>query len=399
VASFSLLVLGGCTGLFLPRVFIGAGPIIILLFFISITVMVRRVRLHRAYVILAYIEQAARLNLPLATLLTSAARSERGVLAERLALLGQSLQNGLTVASALAGAVPEVPAEVIADIESGEAVGRLPQTLRRIMVQRRRTFLISNDEAVFSLFYPLLMLILVSGILSFFLTVIVAKFQEIFRDFHTTLPRATALLIDFADSFYWFGSLLGFLMFIVLLMLIAGMLRRIFIARDFPALTRPALDWLRWHVPLYGPIEREAELARVCTFLGEALQQDIPFVSALDTAEHIPQNAAMRGQITHWRSTLMQGASISQAARAAGFPRTMIDLLGPAERTSSVPEAFAFLARHFRWRTDRRRIFLVAALQPVMVIAVGCVVGFITFALFSPLVSLIDATSALSGSL
>lgn len=384
----------------IPASFLSSGPVMAILMAVSISVLMRRIRTQRAYVVLGYLEQATSLNLPLAPYLGSAVHSETGVLQRRLRRLNELLQSGLSVASSLARAVPELPTHVAGEIQAAESAGRLPQALRRLLEARRRQTATPVDQTIFQQFYPLFMLLFAGTTMQWIFYYIIPKFQEIFKDFRLQLPWLTEAVFGFSDSlFLALGGLFSIILLLLLFILLGGILRRIFLAQAFPALTRPIIDRIQWYLPLYASVVRDRELVRVCDFLGQAVQQGMTLPQAVFLARPIPQNAAMHRRLDRWLDNLNKGAGPGIAAMHAGMPDTMCRMLDSAERTGTTGETFDFLARHYRWRCEWMRSLVSAAATPLMVLFIGSFVGLIIVALFLPLVKLIEASVAAGGSL
>src|SRR5688572_26235968 len=119
---------------------------------------VRAVRRRRGLTALSYVAQAVRLNLPLPYMIDAARLSERGALRRRLFELRELLEAGYPVGEALAEAVPEVPRRAVTLTSAGERLGRLPQTLARLVGEQQREADRPDTSAhTFYRSYPLVM--------------------------------------------------------------------------------------------------------------------------------------------------------------------------------------------------------------------------------------------------
>src|SRR5688572_10440895 len=125
--------------------------------------MITMIRRRRGAAVLTYVEQAVRLNMPLARMLDAARASEGGGLSERLAELSMRLKHGHGLARAIEISVPEVPATAVATLAAAERVGRVPQALHRLTHEQSTKFTADTTDAAFYRAYPLLMIVLITG--------------------------------------------------------------------------------------------------------------------------------------------------------------------------------------------------------------------------------------------
>lgn len=156
------------------------GPVWALMAAVAITMLLRQVRRYRGLVVLGYLEQATRMNLPLSDYLLAASCSERGKTARRLLGLRQLLNAGYDVGPALAEAVPEVPERVTGRVSAGERLGQLRRSLLQVVAQERQKPMPLVDRAIFARSYPLFMITFMSWLIIGMMIYVVPKFREIF---------------------------------------------------------------------------------------------------------------------------------------------------------------------------------------------------------------------------
>jgi len=337
--------------------------------------------------LLCYLEQATRLNLPLPELIGAAARGERGILSIRLTHLQRALAKGAPISLAMMSAAPELPERTVRIVGFAEQVGRLPQTLRRLVEQHAAAIQRRRHAQTLNWMYPFCVLamlfLVVSGVMMF----IVPKFEKIFEDFGIDLPAITKSVIH---SALWMAGKLpgqivpGVFWFAILLLICAALV----VLRKF------AGSWslsqaVFWYMPVACRPVRDRAMADLCYGLGQAAEAGVPLHTALDYAGRMTVNPVLAARIRRWQQNLADGLDQTQAAVRAGMPDLVGGMLATAPGEQGTAQVFDFLARYYGNRGDKLVTLFLAATEPIVVILMGVVVGFVVTGLFMPLVELI----------
>ena len=294
-------------------------------------------------------------------------------LVEDLAL---RLEEGESLSHAL-GSVPGVAArEVRLAAAVGEATGSLGPCLRG--ADRERWSAAWLDVAP-RLVYPLLVLLFVTGVAAFLMTFILPRFVRIFDEFGAQLPTETRLLRESWSVLDANFAAVG-----------------LGIALLQATETLPVVSTtVRWHSPILGRVYRWVVQAEVSRTLGRLLAVGRTVPQALDflaASGHLPSVARRRVAVAADR--VGRGDPLAQSLRAAGLlPASMAPLVQASERTGTLPQTLLELGGHLAGRSLRvvRRASLLVS--PLLVAAVGVVVGFIAVAMFMPLVRLLTSLS------
>src|SRR5690606_2223780 len=144
--------------------------------------VMKRVRRRRGSMVISYLEQAVRLNLPLGPWLEAGMASERGALQQRLADLRLMLAQGLPVWRSADLSVLELSERQVAVIGAGERSGRLGAALRRLVREERRDSATEGPETAFRVVYPTIMAIMLLLVVSMLMIFVMPKFESIFMD-------------------------------------------------------------------------------------------------------------------------------------------------------------------------------------------------------------------------
>ena len=342
--------------------------------------------------VIGYIAMAVRLNVPLAEFLWAASRTERGRTAARLGDLALLVGNGMAVGAAIEHAVPEVPVRVIRKIAADEGVGRLRHGLENALEVDLAPPLAIGAGTIWVRTYPLVLLVAVLLVGSFFINFVAPKYQQIAQDLGTKLPRGTNwffTVFGVLDGQIAGASVLVAMWGLFLLPLMQWGLHLFPSGRFFtPARWK---QFLAWWTPGVALIVRSRALADVCHVLSQATGAGSPLAQAVMDAAPAAGNVVLETRVRRWAVALTGGADAGAAAGEAGMPRMMVELIRTAGK--DLPAVMGFLERYYRGRFSRGVVLLRGAVEPAMVLALGVLVAFVVYAMFAPLVSYINAVA------
>jgi type II secretory pathway component PulF len=396
-----LAILAAFTGLIATPLLIVGTPVFAFLLAYSINRVLRIRNRQQSLAVLSYLESAARLNLPFDSYLLAAELAERGGLRAKLHHVRANLGRGFPLVNAVTTAVPEFPEEFAAELAVAERLGRLGPALTRIIREnQRKRPTVQDDLSPMYRFYPVILLLALFTILTFLLIFVMPKFREIFRDFRVNLPEPTLILLRIGAFMTEDTPLAVALISIVCLGVVLAIglqLERIFTNTAPVKQVRDATDWITWHLPLVGSMQRDRGLAQASRVIADSLRAGLTLPRAIEMALVLPANRFFRRRLDRWRTHLLAGSTVEQAAQLAGLPPLYRGFLGPATNPkvagerATLPDVFEFLGRYYQDRFSRMSIMLRAATEPAMVLCMGLLVGAFIYSIFMPLVTLINA--------
>jgi type IV pilus assembly protein PilC len=283
--------------------------------------------------------------------------------------------------ASLTEAFREVPAVAAAEARLaaavGEDTGRLADALRRA---DRESLAAAWVELLPRLLYPFVVLLVVANVATFLMTVILPKYLRIFAEFGEKLPAATQWLRDL-----WGGAVEPFLALIPV-GLVASIGLVVLLVGSPSA---------RWRLPVFGRLYRWEVQGQVLRLLGSLVGAGRPAPTALRTLagfDDFPPPA--RRRLLAAAGAADRGDPLADALRGAGLlPKGMAPLVRAAEPAGTLPWVLAELGEAQGGRALRlvRRTSLVVS--PLLVVAVGGVVGFVVVAMFVPLIALLTRLS------
>lgn len=363
-----------------------------LLITVALAIRARMLRRSRAMLAVNYLEQAVRLNLPLAPMLISAESSERGPMRRRLARLRLGLESGYPIGASLLQAFPGAPPRVIGLISAGERLGRLPQALHRTATTERHILRDRRHslQAIMLRWYPMLIAVGVLPVFALIMIYVMPKFKRITRDFHIPLPGVTLWLIEIWD-------VMAVPLYIAAGIIMAWACARMFI--DLFPFRRPPrrfglFDRFFWSIPPWRGIVRSRALGDACHVIADALNAGQPADRAIFDASHISPNMFFGSQMQEWARYVGEGILMSDAAQRAGMPPIVSGMLRPAQDTAGAAEVFAFLARYYDGRHSKAAALLEGAAIPVLVLVMASFVLTLALGMFLPIIKMIEHLSS-----
>ncbi len=315
-----------------------AGDCTLLFLSIGLAVSGRR---RRAAMILNYLEQSVRLNLPLPKILRAAREGETGRSAWRLRLLQQHVEDGMPLGHALEASVPEMSARTIGILTAAERIGQLPRALARLRKEQRRSPRRDSVNITFYRIYPVMMLMVCAATLTLISVFVLPKLAAIFHDYGETLPAIT--LRTFTCAF----AAAPWILVLMAVVLLGAAFGTIWLFA-YPLyhrqmIWRGAFDQVIWRIPVLHALERDRGLADAFAFVADAVEAELPLHVALTEASSLHINEVLRKRLLLWRSETAQGAPIHEATHKALLPALAVGMLGSMTRREDAAGVFQFL--------------------------------------------------------
>jgi type II secretion system protein F len=261
-------------------------------------------------------------------------------------------------------------------VRAGETSGHLDAVLLRLAdflekSMQRKTQIIS------ALLYPAVLITVAVGAVAFIIGFLIPKLAALFEEMEQTLPLITQALLAIAD-------VLSHIWWILLLVIVLAVVGVRWYARTDRG--REALDLLALRMPLLGPIWHKMAVSRLARTLGTMLAGGVPILSALEISGNAVGNRPMARAVDAMREDVREGTSLAPALeRAAAFPPLLIHMAGVGEETGQLPEMMGRVADSLDFEVDSALARLTTLLEPIVIIVMGCIVGFIVLAVLLPI--------------
>jgi len=262
-------------------------------------------------------------------------------------------------------------------VKAGEASGTINLVLERL------ADFSENQQALgtkirSALAYPLIMFFVGAMVIFFLVTFVVPNITKIFEEMHQTLPGITILLIavsSFLKSFWW----------ILLLLLFASFLTvRYAIVRTERG--RHLWDRMKLKAPLVGSLNRKIAVARFSRTLGTLLQSGVPLLASLEIAANVVNNRLMGDAVRQAAKDVEEGQSLSLPLSRSGlFPPMASEMIAVGEQSGNVEAMLSRIADAFERETAAQIMTLTSLLEPLMILVMGFMVGFIVVSVLLPI--------------
>jgi type II secretory pathway component PulF len=375
----------------------GVGPVSAwILFLVLALALLTGLRRRRANAVLAYLEQATALNLPLPAMLRAAERSESSGTAHALRRLRLELEGGQSVHDAVAAALPAMPPRTVGLVGAAERSGRLSQALARLTREGVARFGGGRPGTELYLrWYPPTIGLALALVIALIYVFVMPKYFQLLQDFNIKIPAITLFVRDAWDLIAW---PLTVLVVLASLIYVARMLAQIFAPASVShGPLKQILGIVAWYTPALGGMTRWRALADACHIAADALEAGHPLDRALVEASRTGTNSVLAGRLADWADFARAGMPVAEGARRAEMPPLLYGLLRTITGAEIV-DVFRFLARYYDSRFARTAIILHAVMVPAMTIVMGVIVAVVARSLFDPLVALVNELSRVTWS-
>ena len=322
-------------------------------------------------------------GMPLTVALTSMTHLQtKGIPAE----VSRELKQEVTEGRALSDAMTRQP-RIFSDlyvnmVRAGESSGSLVPVLRR-MATHFQQFAEVQSKFKSAMIYPVMVIIVGLLLVTFFMTVMMPKFIEIFNGFNIQLPLPTRFLIGMSRMFTAYWWLMGLTVIAVVIL---------FKRFQSSAAGARKLDEWRMKLPVFGKVVQINLFGQFARTLGTLLQNGVPVLTALKITEQVMSNSLIREAIAKTREAVTDGKTLAQPlAQSKLFPQLMVDLVRIGEDTGDVPGALNNLADTYETELQIALRVMSDLIGPVLIIVMAIVVGFLLLSIFLPLFKLISS--------
>ncbi len=259
-------------------------------------------------------------------------------------------------------------------IKAGEASGALSDVLLRLIDHYERIHSM-RERIVQAMTYPIIVMILGVVTVIFAMVKIVPQFMSVFQSMNVALPTSTRILIGMSNFFQKNAIILG-----VSLGILSVLIARFVKTEQGERI----VDMLKLKLPLIKGIVANGIYASFARTLQTLLANGVTVIAALKITEETVGNKIIADELRHVRERVTDGTTISGPLAQGGvFPKMMIDLLAIGEQTGDMPSALGHIGRRYESEMDKNIKVFTAALEPILIVVVAGVVGFIAISILS----------------
>ncbi|MDP3297864.1 MAG: type II secretion system F family protein [Thermodesulfovibrionia bacterium] len=305
--------------------------------------------------------------------------SEKKALKSLIKEILSHIKSGKSLSESLSKFPSVFPLFYVNMVKAGETGGFLEETISRMAVYLENSQALKEDIRS-ALIYPLVLSIVGGAAVVVLLTFVVPKFTMIFSDMGTALPLPTIILLAVSNGLrhYWW----------VILLFVLG----VFFCLRYYLKNESGRRWwdgLKFKLPLFGKLYKEAAVANFARTFGTLLKSGVPILNALQIVKGTLRSERLAEIISSVRDGVKKGRGISEPLKNSDiFPPIAVHMVIVGEETGRLDEMLFKIAERFdsEVRTTVKR--LLSLLEPVLILSMGVVVGFIVVAMLMAIFSI-----------
>jgi len=296
----------------------------------------------------------------------------------------QDVEEGSTLAAAMARH-PKVFDQLFVNmIEAGEAGGILDLILQRLSTYIEKIVKLRRD-VISALIYPSAVIFIAVIVVAAIMIFVIPQFQAIFLGLlgpGEQLPLPTRIVVGISDFLAGWGGL-------TILVVIVGTFFGL--GAYYKTVNgRRNIDWATLKVPIIGDILRKVAVSRFSRTLSTLLSSGVPILQSLDITARTAGNVILEEAITSIRVGVERGESVIEPLKATGvFPNMVAQMIGIGEQTGALDAMLGKIADFYEQEVDAAIANLLTLLEPAMIGFLGVTIGGIVIAMYLPLFTLI----------
>ncbi|HEX8341509.1 MAG TPA: type II secretion system F family protein [Tepidisphaeraceae bacterium] len=300
--------------------------------------------------------------------------------------VADDVEGGGSLSEAMAGYPKAFDKLYVNMIHAGEMGGVLDIILARLADFMEKAARLKK-KVIGAMIYPAVVITIAVAIVSMIMIFVIPKFAEIFRDFNLKLPTVTQILVDFSD---WMANDYGWAYIIFSPVVFVGLWKLIRMSDG----GRYYSDMFLINIPIIGAIIGKSSIARFTRTLGTLISAGVPILDAINITKETSGNEVYARALAKVHDAIREGESMADPLRATKVcDAIVVNMVDVGEETGDLDKMLIKIADNYDSDVDVLVGSLISILEPVMVVVLGVIVGFIVIALFMPMVSLIQGMS------
>lgn len=261
-------------------------------------------------------------------------------------------------------------------IHLGEVGGRIEDALKRLadFLEKEQDF---KDSLRSSLIYPAFVFAVSGLTIIILLTFVIPRLVAMFEDMGQVLPLPTKILINisaFMQNYWWF--------------ILTVILISIFLSQRTYRTIGGRIFWdrIKLKVPILGKINLKTEIGRIMRTLSLLLSSGMTIIYSLDISLSVIENEILKLQIQKAKDQIAAGASFSKCLQESNmFPAFVINIVTVGEETGTLERSLMRIAEEYEREVDRFLKTLTRLLEPIIILVMGLIVGFIVLSMLLPI--------------
>lgn len=272
---------------------------------------------------------------------------------------------------------PQVFSELfVSMVHSGETGGALESVLRRLSDFSEKQLDVQTKVRT-ALAYPILMSVIGTASIIILLTFVMPKMMVMFDDLGQALPWPTQVILGLSYVLAHYG-----LVVILAVIALGVSLMKIYATPQ----GQWTIDGLKLRLPLAGKLIRKVEIARFLRTLATLLNNGLPMLEALKVVSTTIKNVVIRQDVSKALTAVREGASLAKGFDGSRiFPLSVINMIRIGEESGHLERSLLKIAEAGERESDEMIKIVMSLLEPVLILVLGVIVGFIVIAMLLPI--------------
>jgi type IV pilus assembly protein PilC len=293
----------------------------------------------------------------------------------------ESVQKGQAFSVALKGQTGVFPDLLINMVEAGEVSGTLDRVMERTAGHFEKDLKTSN-KIKGAMMYPMILSILTVFVVIILMVFVLPTFIEMFKSTGAVLPLPTKILMGIS------GSIVGYWYIYIIVITTASVAWMNFLKREKGRLI---WDTFKTRMPVIGKLNVTIISARFASTLSSLMQSGIPLLKALEIASKVISNKFFELNLTEVREEIRRGTSLSAALKKINiFPLMLLSMITIGEESGTLDEVLHKTAVFYDEESDGAISRMVSMLEPLMIVVMAGVVGFIVISIVMPMFGMMN---------
>jgi type IV pilus assembly protein PilC len=234
-----------------------------------------------------------------------------------------------------------------------------------------------------AMMYPMIVLCFAGIMVVLLFIIVLPRFKEIFVSMNVTMPAVTQALFDMSDWVikYWW---------VLVISIVGGIVS--FKQYNKTVKGRYNIDKLKLKLPIFGDLALKMSISRFTRTFGTLIASGVPMMRSMEIIGETSGNAVLAEAITNARTAIREGAKISQPLANSGlFPNMVTTMIDVGEETGRLSEMLVKVSEFYDNEVDAMVKGLTSMLEPMLIVFMGVVVGFIAISVMAPIFKLVSS--------
>ena len=331
-------------------------------------------------------------GLPLLRSLKTLAKQEKNkVMRSTMMDLAQAVESGSNFSEALSQHPRIFDHLFVNMVRAGEAGGVMEVVLLRLAEFQEKAEKIKG-KIFFAMIYPAVVMTVAVGILALIMVFVVPQFEKIFKDvLHgAPLPLVTEIVVEISRFLInqWY------IVVPLVVALVVG--TKLFFSTAFG---KALWDRSILHVPIFGNLVSKTCISQFSRTLGTLITSGVPILQSLNITRDTASNIVVSQAIAKIHDSVKEGESVVAPMESSPiFPPMLVSMVQVGEETGQLPDMLVKVASVYEEEVDNLVGALTSILEPIMIVLLAVIVGVIVFALFMPMLSIMNSIQDASSS-